>query len=561
MNDKNREFTFNISLSVLNHLGRNLYRSFTTVIGEAISNAWDAEADNVWIYINKEADTLVIKDDGYGMSRDDFQNKFLKIGYSKRKAYGQSSSKKERPYIGRKGIGKLALLSCSEKISVISKKETTDYVGGVITNKGLNSAIEDDMTPQDYSLGIVNPDDFSSYTENHSKGTIILFEGLKGGIKNSLEFIRKTLALYFRFSLLDDKFLIFVEDKKIDFNDLGHLKDKTEFCWTVNAFKDPFVDFFEHLKEKHDLKFSLVNVDGFVASVGKPSDMTIKGMGEKLTVDLFVNGRLREKNILKNIASNRVPETYIFGQLHYDSLDGKDDPFTSGREGIVSDNLDYQEFLDKIKKEVISKVINQWDIYRRRHRKPGDAENTDKMNPKHRKAEEFYNETSRDYTNSDNKSKQKKAIKSSVSIDDWIDDLREDAIFCFSSYADCYLSENLIRKHISVKGIDLSNEAKKEIKKQRRAEKKSKGAGNISINLREDDQQGLGYLSMMHLASLADMNKRMITEKGQLFRDAKEYKPMRDALMHTSRLTTVAKNRLTAVFENIKGRVIKLLNQ
>ena len=34
------EYTFNISLSILNHLGRNLYRSFITVLGEAISNAW-----------------------------------------------------------------------------------------------------------------------------------------------------------------------------------------------------------------------------------------------------------------------------------------------------------------------------------------------------------------------------------------------------------------------------------------------------------------------------------------------------------------------------------------
>ena len=44
-------FNFNISLSVLNHLGRNLYRSFITVIGEAISNSWDADANNVYITI------------------------------------------------------------------------------------------------------------------------------------------------------------------------------------------------------------------------------------------------------------------------------------------------------------------------------------------------------------------------------------------------------------------------------------------------------------------------------------------------------------------------------
>ena len=81
----NSSFTFNISLSVLNHLGRNLYRNFITVLGEAISNSWDADAKNVWIHIDKETDSLIIKDDGVGMNESDFQNKFLKIGYSKRK--------------------------------------------------------------------------------------------------------------------------------------------------------------------------------------------------------------------------------------------------------------------------------------------------------------------------------------------------------------------------------------------------------------------------------------------------------------------------------------------
>ena len=83
MAKQNERFTFDISLSVLNHLGRNLYRSFVTVLGEAISNAWDADAENVWIYIDKDANSFVIKDDGQGMNAEDFQSKFLKIGYSK----------------------------------------------------------------------------------------------------------------------------------------------------------------------------------------------------------------------------------------------------------------------------------------------------------------------------------------------------------------------------------------------------------------------------------------------------------------------------------------------
>lgn len=114
------QFTFEISLSVLNHLGRNLYRSFMTVLGEAISNAWDADAENVWIYIDHKKNTLIVIDDGDGMTAEDFQNKFLKIGYSKRRD-GSTSTKRHRPYIGRKGIGKLALLSCARRIDMPRK--------------------------------------------------------------------------------------------------------------------------------------------------------------------------------------------------------------------------------------------------------------------------------------------------------------------------------------------------------------------------------------------------------------------------------------------------------
>src|SRR5438105_5752368 len=101
---ENREpFTFEISLSVLNHLGRSLYRSFATVLGEAISNSWDADAKRVHIYVNRDKNSFLIRDDGIGMTAIDFQTKFLKIGYSKRKG-GRKLSPAGRPFIGRKGI-------------------------------------------------------------------------------------------------------------------------------------------------------------------------------------------------------------------------------------------------------------------------------------------------------------------------------------------------------------------------------------------------------------------------------------------------------------------------
>jgi len=188
-------FTFNISLSVLEHLGRNLYRNFITVLGEAISNSWDADAKNVWIYIDRENNHLIIKDNGDGMTADDFQNKFLKIGYSKRKD-GADKTNLQRPFIGRKGIGKLALLSCAKRIHILSKTVDTDFVGGVIDNSGLDNAIQDDLTPQQYPLETVNKELFGKHLNDFEKGTIIYFESINDGIKNRIEYIRKLIALF-----------------------------------------------------------------------------------------------------------------------------------------------------------------------------------------------------------------------------------------------------------------------------------------------------------------------------------------------------------------------------
>ena len=69
--EDSKKFTFEISLSILDHLGRHLYRSFATVVGEAISNAWDADARNVWIYLDPDKKGFWIKDDGIGMTANE----------------------------------------------------------------------------------------------------------------------------------------------------------------------------------------------------------------------------------------------------------------------------------------------------------------------------------------------------------------------------------------------------------------------------------------------------------------------------------------------------------
>jgi hypothetical protein len=551
---KNKEFTFKISLSVLNHLGRHLYRSFATVLGEAISNSWDADAKNVWIYINRKKNSLLIKDDGVGMTTGDFQDKFLKIGYSKRKD-GANSTGTGRPFIGRKGIGKLALLSCADKITVISKVKGGNYVGGVIDNSQLDEAITEDLTPQEYPLEKWKTSTFSKHIRGHAHGTIIYFENIKDGIRSSFDFLTKIIALYFRFSLLDKSFSIFLDGEKITHKHLKDLAEKTEFLWKIGNYDDPYVsgleDSFSKEKEEHEVKgLKIANINGFIASVEKPRDLKIMTTEERAGVDLFVNGRLRERDILKHIPTARLAESYLYGQIHFNKLDDKTDRFTSSREGIVADDPKFQKFLKKFRKTILD-IVTDWDKWRIKHREEGDSDNP-RLSKKERASLGLYGAVSKEYGLS-------KGSKNKGKVDGWFGELSDDAAFNFESYAECFISENLIRKFIREKKILLSKEAKEEAKKWRGVEANNKSKANVSIEIRRV-KSDLSYLDMDGLANMADKPKDPNKEPG-LARDAKEYKPIRDAVAHTALLTDAAKSKLPTVRENIKGRIKTLLSK
>ncbi|MBI5841215.1 MAG: ATP-binding protein [Chloroflexi bacterium] len=550
MAKQNERFTFDISLSVLNHLGRNLYRSFVTVLGEAISNAWDADAENVWIYIDKDADSFVIKDDGQGMNAEDFQSKFLKIGYSKRKD-SSKSAQKGRPFIGRKGIGKLALLSCAETITVISRMKNGEYVGGVIDNSDLDQAIMDDLSSRQYQLGLIEYDKVKKFTANHSHGTIVYFENIKEGIRKSIDHLKKLVALNFRFSLLDESFNIWLDGELITHENLGGLADHTQFLWTINEIDDPYLASLKNVKKKYKKKLqSDLPIRGFIASVEKPLNLKIMSTEEKAGVDLLVNGRLREKDILKHIPTARIVESYLYGQIHFDGLDEESkDRFTSSREGIIADDDKFQSLLSDLRNILLPQIIEDWDVWRIEIGREGDDDNP-RLSKKARKSRALYSVVSEEYSLPEE-------VDTKDKVGQWVKDLADDAQFNFSSYAECFVSENLIRKYIEDKKIPLSKEAQDEVDTRKKNEDNSKNIGNVSIDIRKSGGD-LGYLSMDFLAYLVDKDDPV--KKASLSRDAKEYKPMRDALAHTSLLTDLAKNKLTTVYENIKGRLRTLLS-
>jgi len=546
-----KQYNFNISLSILNHLGRNLYRSFITVLGEAISNSWDADARNVYITIDREAKLLIVRDDGNGMNEDDFQNKFLKIGYSKRKD-NKTHTDSGRPFIGRKGIGKLALLSCAQKITVLTKTEKTSIVGGVIDNSGLDKAIKDDVSSNEYSLEIPEQSLLASYDKIvGDKGTVIIFEDLKDGIRNRIEYIVKLVALYFRFSLKDTNFNIFINDNPITIKELDEIKQKTQFVWILNDIDDPYINDSE-FKKKKTISLANKNVKGFIASVETPSDIKIRGTEEKITIDLFVNGRLREKDILRHIPIARIVQSYLYGQIHFDDLDDAEDRFTSSREGVVPDDPKFKELLVELESS-IKTIINDWDVWRLEINQDGDSENL-RITKKQRKSKELVNVVVEDFIPpKDNKTSRKK-------VEGWVKNIQEDAEFNLTSYGECFISENLLRQYITEKKITIPQGVQNQINNEWKPKANAaKQRANINFDIRENDSD-LSYLDMDRLASIADDETDKM-KKASLQRDATEYKPIRDALAHTSRLTAIAKNRLNITYENIKARIVTLLNK
>ena len=543
-------YNFNISLSVLNHLGRNLYRNVITVLGEAISNSWDADAKNVYIEIDRSTNTMSIQDDGIGMNDDDFQDKFLKIGYSKRKN-GDYESGSGRPFIGRKGIGKLALLSCAKRISIITKAQGCSVAGGVIDNSRLDEAITDDLIAQEYILEPLAKESIDRMS-NVENGTLIEFESISDGITNTVDYIKKAIALYFRFSLIDHDFKIFVNGTQITEELLTEFSDKTQFLWKINDIEDPFIDGMNNILECKYVN-KPISMRGYIASVEKPSQIKIRGTQEKVTIDLFVNGRLREKDILRHIPTARIVENYVYGQIHCDFLDegNNKDVFTSSREGIISEDPTFKLILSELK-SIFKKIIDEWDELRRKHGNDGDPDNK-KITPKARKAQELFYTTIKDM-----ESNGKFIHKGSV-VEEWTNKLSEEAQFNVPSYTECFIAENLLRHYIDYANEPLSPEAIREAEKWKNTETQNKGLANICYDVRQS-MDDIYYLDMGHLANLIDKVPDKLKDAG-LSRSATIYKPLRDAVGHTSLLTPLAKSQLTLEYGNIKARLVQLLKE
>jgi hypothetical protein len=103
------------------------YRSSEQALKELVDNAWDADAENVWITLpDAMTDTgIVIQDDGLGMTEKEILHEYLAIASDRRLRKGSDRTFfKNRPVKGRKGIGKFAGFVAAEIMEVSTKSHS-----------------------------------------------------------------------------------------------------------------------------------------------------------------------------------------------------------------------------------------------------------------------------------------------------------------------------------------------------------------------------------------------------------------------------------------------------
>ena len=99
--DKKLVFTYDNQ--TIDHLGVKLYSTIPPMLAELISNAWDADAHNVYVELkNGDKKYISVKDDGCGMTFDELNSKFLKIGRNRRTELHNDITDGGRPVLGKK---------------------------------------------------------------------------------------------------------------------------------------------------------------------------------------------------------------------------------------------------------------------------------------------------------------------------------------------------------------------------------------------------------------------------------------------------------------------------
>lgn len=360
-------YRMTVDLNVLDHLGINLYSNIAAVLTEAVANAWDADAETVEIYIDQDGNWIEIVDDGIGMSVDDINSKYLRVGYRRRDEdaeHGKTTAK-GRSVMGRKGLGKLSLFSIANIIEVESARNGEPH-GLRMTVDGIHESVR--KNEPFYSPEALPADKISL-----TNGTRIVLRDIKRQrLGRGALALRKRLAR--RFSVIGEAhgFKIDLDGQPITSSDRGDLP-MVQFLW---QFGDDALDLTpasqlleqESLPTRFDAWDTGWKVSGWIGTARFPKQLDSEDAGNLNGIVVFARGRLFHENILDKLNDGRLYTKYLTGQIEADFLDSDDAPdiATSDRQRVQEDDPRYGQLIAFLRSSM-SKVEKRWLEWRKEH--------------------------------------------------------------------------------------------------------------------------------------------------------------------------------------------------
>ena len=121
---------FTVDTHLFSELGAHLVGRESTALNELVKNAYDADATTVIVHgegLATEEGSIVIVDDGIGMTADAFETGFLRIATRTKSSGERRSLIFNRRYTGRKGIGRLAAHKLASQVHVLSMPDPRAY--------------------------------------------------------------------------------------------------------------------------------------------------------------------------------------------------------------------------------------------------------------------------------------------------------------------------------------------------------------------------------------------------------------------------------------------------
>ena len=384
-----KKYELNIDVRILELLGPNLYTNIYYVLAELIANAYDADAHNV--YIISDDDKIIVEDDGKGMSYSKGEvTKYLKVAAISRNNEEDSKTALNRLKMGRKGVGKLAALSVSEEVQVMTIAEG-EKSGFVLTRHPQSTYLQsipdesihfEKVTGDGTSIVMLNPQYQLHKTPTATKRNILkifplISEDFKihiiiGGKEDVIDSVDKEIGRELCACIL-------LGNKSLNIKSSFH-NDYPEIGLLVEA-QAKTIPLLLNNNQGEEKEYSLV-IEGWIGAykTTRERKREFSDFPDNF-ISLYAHDKMGEFNILPVVGANRLNESYVVGQLYIDlfELSELPDMALSNRQGYKSDDPRYIKVIEYVKNELLPNIIAKRVAYAKAKKAEAEKEKINKQ--------------------------------------------------------------------------------------------------------------------------------------------------------------------------------------